>query len=151
MSSTPGGPSLPSGTPADEVPQYRPRERYWPYVDVPEEPTDEEVAALDPALRQELFGVEQTEFSVTVVFPRFDGPVYGQAVELARKSFDYRETGTGERFRHRARYRPGDVTGLRALWNVVGDLDAAEVLVDDRPVPYARELWLPLFWFLLMR
>jgi hypothetical protein len=25
------------------------------------------------------------------------------------------------------------------------------VLIDDRPVPYARELWLPLVWFLLPR
>jgi hypothetical protein len=23
------------------------------------------------------------------------------------------------------------------------------VLIDDRPVPYARELWLPLLWFLI--
>jgi hypothetical protein len=25
------------------------------------------------------------------------------------------------------------------------------VLVDDRPIPYARELWLPLIWFLIPR
>jgi hypothetical protein len=25
------------------------------------------------------------------------------------------------------------------------------VLIDDRPVPYARELWLPLVWFLIPR
>jgi len=25
------------------------------------------------------------------------------------------------------------------------------VLIDDRPVPYARELWLPLLWHLLPR
>ena len=29
--------------------------------------------------------------------------------------------------------------------------DATEVLIDDRPVPYARELWLPLVWFLIPR
>jgi hypothetical protein len=23
------------------------------------------------------------------------------------------------------------------------------VLIDDRPLPYARELWLPLVWFLI--
>jgi hypothetical protein len=28
-------------------------------------------------------------------------------------------------------------------------VDGVEVLIDDRPVPYARELWLPLFWFLI--
>jgi hypothetical protein len=25
------------------------------------------------------------------------------------------------------------------------------VLVDDRPVPFARELWLPLLWILTLR
>jgi len=24
------------------------------------------------------------------------------------------------------------------------------VLIDDRPVPYTRELWLPLLWFHLL-
>ena len=31
----------------------------------------------------------------------------------------------------------------------VGASDATEVLIDDRPVPYARELWLPLLYFLI--
>jgi hypothetical protein len=138
------------GTAGDE-PRYRPRERFWPYVDVPEEPTDEEIAALDPDLRAELFGPATNRFSVTVVFPKFDDDRYPKAVELARRAAEYQETGSGERFRHRARYFPADVVALRELWMVVGGLDSAEVLVDDRPVPYARELWLPLFWFLLLR
>ena len=29
-------------------------------------------------------------------------------------------------------------------------LPSCEVLIDDRPIPYARELWLPLVWFLLL-
>jgi hypothetical protein len=28
-------------------------------------------------------------------------------------------------------------------------MDATDVLIDDRPVPYTRELWLPLMWFLI--
>ena len=55
----------------------------------------------------------------------------------------------GPAFRQRARYRPRDASGLRDLWDIVGRLDASEVLVDDRPLPYARELWLPLVWFLI--
>jgi hypothetical protein len=31
----------------------------------------------------------------------------------------------------------------------VSGLTDSEVLIDDRPVPYARELWLPLVWFLI--
>jgi len=143
----PGGQDTPSG----DEPRYRPRERFWPYVDVPEEPTDEEVAALDPELRAELFGPESRPFSVTVSFPRFEGEAYGRAVALARASAEYREFGAGEQFRHRARFHPRDVVALHDLWGIVGGFDASEVLIDDRPVPYARELWLPLFWFLMLR
>ncbi len=130
---------------------YRPRERFWPYVDVPEEPTDEEVAAIDPDLRAELFGPESRPFSITVAFPRFEADDYAQAVELAKHSGDYQEMGAGDRFRHRARYLPRDIARLKDLWSIVGRLDDAEVLIDDRPVPYARQLWLPLCWFLLFR
>jgi hypothetical protein len=35
------------------------------------------------------------------------------------------------------------------LYELVGSRPETEVLVDDRPVPYARELWLPLVWFLI--
>jgi hypothetical protein len=149
-------PSLePSGQAPDaaagEVPQYRPHQRFWPYVDLPEEPTDEEVAAIDPDLRTELFGAGDRPFSVTITFPRFGGDGYPKAVELAKRSAEYAETGKGEPFRHRARYMAGDVVGLRDLWGIVGNLHEADVLIDDRPVPYARTLWLPLFWFLLFR
>jgi hypothetical protein len=150
MSSSPGPLDEAAEMPGDE-PRYRPRERFWPYVELSEEPSDEEIAALDPDLRAELFGPATTRFSVTIVFPRFEGEDYARAVAAARNSAEYLETGAGERFRHRARFFPKDVVALRDLWTIVGRLDAAEVLVDDRPVPYARELWLPLFWFLLLR
>jgi hypothetical protein len=134
-----------------EVPRYRPHQRFWPYVDLPEEPTDEEVAAIEPELRTELFGAEARPFSITITFPRFDGDDYPKAVDLAKRSAEYVETGKGEQFRHRARYMTGDVIGLRDLWGIVGRLHEADVLIDDRPVPYARTLWLPLAWFLLFR
>jgi hypothetical protein len=35
------------------------------------------------------------------------------------------------------------------LYDLVASVPESEVLVDDRPVPYARELWLPLVWFLI--
>jgi hypothetical protein len=31
----------------------------------------------------------------------------------------------------------------------VSGVEGVEVLVDDQPVPYAKELWLPLVWFLI--
>jgi hypothetical protein len=127
----------------------RPLDRFWPYVDVPETPTEEELAALDPDLRAALFGTPPGPFSLTLVFPRFDGSEYQRAVDLARASDEYREAGAGAAFRHRARYFPSNAAKLRELFEIVGALEASEVLVDDRPVPYARELWLPLVWLLI--
>ena len=134
-----------------EPPRYRPLERFWPYVDLPEQLTDEEIAALDPDLRAELFGAPPRPLSITVVFPVLDSADYARAVELAKASAEYRETGSGSGFRHRARYWPHEAVRLRDLFEIVGRFDQTEVLVDDRPVPYARELWLPLIWFLIPR
>jgi len=90
-------------------------------------------------------------FSYTVVFAPFGAPGYDRAVALARASGDYIETGTGPRLRHRARFRLDQTEALHQLWDLVGPNTGSDVLVDDRPVPYARELWLPLLWYLLPR
>lgn len=140
-----------SSTPGGAVPAYRPRERFWPYADLPEQPTAEELASLDPDLHAALFGAPPGPFSITLVFPRFDSPDYDRALEMARDSTEYREVGSGAAFRHRARFRPVDALKLRNLFEIVGELPECEVLIDDRPVPYARELWLPLVWFLIPR
>lgn len=134
-----------------DAPKYRPLERFWPYAELPEQPTDEELAALDPDLHDVLFGAGKRPFSITLVFPRLDIPDFGQALALARASADFRETGSGPALRYRARYLSSDASRLRELFLLVGGADATDVLIDDRPVPYARELWLPLVWFLLPR
>ena len=146
--------SQPADRPSNErgAPEYRPSDRFWPYVDVPEEPSAEELALLEPDLREILLGdTSDRPFSVTIVFPAFDGPDYERAVELARASTDYRVTGSASAMRHRARFLPSEALRLRTLFDLVGSYDSCEVLVDDRPVPYARELWLPLIWFLIRR
>ncbi len=136
-------------TPAVPVPDYRPVERFWPYVDLPEQPSEEELAELDPELAEALFGRPALPFSVSLEFPAFEGADYARALELARGSAEYRVIGAGTAVRHRARFFPQDALKLRDLFDIVGRFDACEVLVDDRPIPYARELWLPLFWFLI--
>ena len=128
----------------------RPLERFWPYAEHPEEPTVDELAALDPDLHAALFGPREISFSITVVFGRFDGPGYERAVEMARDSAEYREVGSGDQFRHRARFFSKDALRLRELFELVSADKATEVLIDDRPIPYARELWLPLVWFSLL-
>ena len=139
----------PNDPPRVPVPDYRPVERFWPYVDLPEQPSDEELAALDPELSEALFGTPKLPFSVTLEFPVFAEPDYARAVEMARDSAEYRTVGEGDRLRHRARFYPQDAVRLRDLFDIVGRFDATDVLIDDRPVPYARELWLPLIWFLI--
>jgi hypothetical protein len=129
---------------------HRPLERFWPYVEKPEEPTAEELAALDPDLHETLFGSRDLPFSITLVFPPFDGPNYERAVEKARASAEYRELGDGADRRHRARYFSNDIVRLKDLFEIVGPVPGVEVLIDDRPVPFSRELWLPLLWFHLL-
>jgi hypothetical protein len=134
-----------------ETPKYRPLERFWPYANLSEVPTEEELAALDPDLHEALFGAQPRPFSITLVFPDIDSPDFSRALELARASAEFREIGSGAARRYRARFWSSDAVRLRELFQIVGPSDATEVLIDDRPVPYARELWLPLVWFLLPR
>lgn len=129
---------------------HRPIERYWPYVEKPEEPTPEELAALDPDLHETLFGPRDLPFSITVAFPPFEGDNYARALEKARASAEYREVGEGEDKRHRARFFSKDALSLRDLFELVSPVPGTEVLIDDRPIPYSRQLWLPLLWFHLL-
>ncbi len=135
----------------DGVPATRPRERFWPYAELSEEPSAEELAALDPDLHEALFGVPPGPFSITLSFPEFPGDDFARAVALAGQAREYRTVGSGESLRHRATFYSTDAVALRDLFTIVGRLDACDVLVDGRPVPHARELWLPLVWFLLPR
>lgn len=147
----PAMPDEPSTIPTLPTPARRPLERFWPYVELAEEPSSEELAALDPDLHAALFGPRELPFSLTLVFPPFDGEHYSDAVARAQASAEYRDLGTGAARRHRARFFTTDVARLRDLYALVGHLPGTEVLIDDRPVPYARELWLPLLWFQLLR
>ncbi len=134
-----------------DAPKYRPLERFWPYAELPEQPTDEELAAIDPDLHEALFGSGTRPFSITLVFPVLDRPDFARALELARVASEFRETGHGAARRYRARFTSSEAEKLRDLFHIVGTWDATEVLIDDRPVPFARELWLPLVWLLLPR
>ena len=134
-----------------DPPKYRPLERFWPYADLPEQPAEAELVSLDPDLHEALFGAQPRPFSITLVFPRLDLPEFSRALELARGSAEFRETGSGAALRYRARFWSSDAVKLRDLFQIIGPCDATEVLIDDRPVPYARELWLPLVWFLIPR
>ncbi len=131
-------------------PVHRPLERFWPYADLSEQPSDEELAALSPELRAAIFGAPAVPFSISIDFPRFDGPDCVRAVELARASDELFERTVEGEPRYRARFFPGErPTRIRDLYELVADVPGTEVLIDDQPLPYARELWLPLVWFLI--
>jgi hypothetical protein len=131
-------------------PVNRPVDRFWPYADLPEQPTDQELAALHPELREAIFGAASLPFSVTLSFPAFEGEGFQKAMELVRAADQYQEVGAGPSLRHRATFFPGETpVRLRDLYEVVGDVPGSEVLVDNKPVPYARELWLQLIWLLI--
>ena len=144
-------PIPPDPAPLDERPTHRPSEAFWPYADLQERPTDEEMAAMDPDLAEMLFERPKQSFSITISFAPFEGDDYARALDLAKASAEYRSVGKGKQLRHRARFYPADVDGLHALYNLVGAMDHCDVLIDDRPMPFARELWLPLIWLLRLR
>jgi hypothetical protein len=136
--------------PLESRPAYRPQERFWPYAELSEEPSDEELAALNPEIRDVLFGARHLPFSISIAFPPFDGPSYQRAIDLAKASDEYEDVSAGGVRVHRARFFPGTkAVALRDLYEITGDVPGTEVLLDDKPVPYARELWLPLVWLLI--
>lgn len=131
-------------------PEYRPVERFWPYAELSEQPDDDELADLQPELRSVLFGAPVLPFSISLAFPAFEGENYERALVRARAADEYTAFESGGVLTHRARFYPGGrAADLRDLYDIVGPVPGSEVLVDDRPVPYARELWLPLVWFLI--
>ncbi|MDR1989983.1 MAG: hypothetical protein LBQ09_07095 [Acidobacteriaceae bacterium] len=134
-----------------DAPKYRPLERFWPYADLPEQVTDEELAAIEPDLYEALFGKTDRPFSITLVFPQLETPGFDHALDIARRSNEFRDMGSGVPLRYRARFLSSEAAQLHELFLLVGNVDATQVLIDDRPVPFARNLWLPLVWFLLFR
>ena len=133
-----------------ENPTHRPLERFWPYADLSEQPSEEELAAIHPELRRALFGASAMPFSITLGFPEFSGEGFTRALELARTSDEFQEVPNSRGVRYRARFFPGErPLKVRELYELIADVPETEVLIDDRPLPYARELWLPLVWCLI--
>ena len=134
-------------------PKFRPLERFWPYAELPEQPTDEELAALDPDLHEALFGSRSRGRSRSRwCFPALD--VAGVRPRARTGAAHRPSSARPARVRRIGIARAsGRATprGCATCSRSSGASDATEVLIDDRPVPYARELWLPLVWFLIPR
>ena len=104
-------------------------------------------AGLPPAYPQrDLDEHEMRPFRIAVTFDAFDGPDHARAVELARRSPQYAERVEDGVTRHQAAFDTRGARVLRDLFHIVGRRAGTEVRVDGKRVPYASELWLPLFW-----
>lgn len=115
---------------------------------VPKEETD--ISSLSDEMSDILYpGRRPRPFRMGVVFDTFGGPNYPRALALAKRSAVYREIGDGGVPRHRAEFEAGEARSMRELYDIVGPISTTDVLVDGKRVPYARELWLPLFWLFL--
>jgi len=133
-----------------DQPATRPLERFWPYSDLSEQPTEEELARIDPDLREALFGPLNLPFSVSLVFPDFEGAEFERALGLARAADEYSSREQAGQRWHRARFFTGDrPMRIRDLYLIVAGVPGNDVLINDRQLPYARELWLPLVWLLI--
>ena len=85
-------------------------------------------------------------FRITVLFDEFPGADYARARDVARSASVHRESATPDGVRHEAGFDTTAAGQLRSLFQLVGQRPGTDVLVDGKQVPYARELWLPLFW-----
>lgn len=87
------------------------------------------------------------KFKITLEFGYKISPDYKKAVDLAKKSPNYKKEGNGEWVRHSATYTPEEVEDLYDLFSLVHNWQNTEVLVNHKRIPYGHQLWLPLMWF----
>jgi hypothetical protein len=125
---------------------------------------EDDVSHLDPEMLEILYPERASkEFTITVLFgppvvlEDTDPPQeaaarqkYERAVAIAQRSRNYRtfsEGGRERELRHSAVFGVEEVGKLHELFTLVGDFPSCELLVKGKKIPYARELWLPFFWF----
>ena len=130
------------------------RERPPDYADrlprlVPKEEAD--ISHLSDEMAEVLYpGRRPHPFRMGIAFQAFtqqeDAAGAARAVELARRSPRYRESRRGSVLVHEAQFETTQAGLMRELFQLVGQRPGTEVTVDGKKLPYARELWLPLFW-----
>jgi hypothetical protein len=81
-----------------------------------------------------------------VRFDRFDGPGWGPALALARQSPVYREEPGRDGPSYHAAFDASAARTLLGLFEIVKERPDLELRIDGKKLPYAHELWLPLFW-----
>ncbi len=137
---------LPSGILLPSMPRPRAQtfaERLPPVV--PKVETD--ISHLSDEMADVLYpGRRPRPFRMGVQFDRFEGEAGARALALARAAPAHREWEEAGVLVHRAEFGIAEAGRLHGLFQLVGERPGTEVLFDGKKVPYARELWLPLFW-----
>ena len=111
---------------------------------------EEDISHLSDEMAEVLYpGRRRRPFRMGLVFREPEGPRAAQALALARAADLYGEEPAAGAPLHRAEFTAESAARLRDLFALVGESAGTEVLVDGKRVPYARELWLPLFWLLV--
>jgi hypothetical protein len=106
---------------------------------------EEDISHLSDELADILYPTRRPRpFRIDLVFEASEAD--SAALDLARGAATYRQIAAGERTLHRAGFGSGEAAAAHELFALIGQRPGTEVLVDGRKVPYARELWLPLFW-----
>src|SRR5262245_38585691 len=91
-------------------------------------------------------GRRKRPFRMGLVFDAFTGGDFERAMSLARRLPVYKETTVDGRVRHHAGFDAAQAEIFRDLYALVGHLPNTDVLVDNKRVPYAREIWMPLYF-----
>ncbi len=117
---------------------------------VPKE--EEDISHLSDEMADILYpGRRRRPFRMGIVFDAFEDASYGRAVELAQRSPVYKETNEDGRRRHHAAFGADAAWVFRDLFDIVGHRPGTDVLVDNKKVPYAREIWMQLYFLHLVK
>ena len=112
---------------------------------VPKEETD--ISALSDEMAELLYpGRRPRPFRIGLRFDRFDGPGSRRRWRSrgSLPSFARRQAGSGPEYH--AAFDAGDARTLRDLFEIVKERPDTRRSRRRQALPYAHELWLPLFW-----
>src|SRR2546425_11053672 len=70
---------------------------------------------------------QENPFSITLAFPHLDTPGFPRALELARQSSGFRQTGEGTRARYQVQFRVDEAGRLLDVFNVVRERSDTEI------------------------
>jgi hypothetical protein len=108
---------------------------------------EEDISHLSDEMADILYpGRRPRPFRLTLLFRPLEGQANERALALARRAAVFSEAPPDGSDRHRAAFGTGEAETLRELYGLVRGRPGTELLVDGKAVPYAHELWLPLYF-----